>query len=174
MSIAELFHSVQETSAGVALRESALVYPIILSTHLTSIAIFGGMILMTNLRILGLVMRATPVSQLYLALRPWKRMGFVIMVTCGVLLAGCEADKYYPNPIFWTKMTLLATVFVHAMIFRSSVYANPRAMDVRVPPIAKIAAVTSMLLWLSIMSAGRWIAYWDPPIARIAPTSQLR
>jgi hypothetical protein len=23
--------------------------------------------------------------------------------------------------------------------------------------------VTSIVLWLSIMSAGRWIAYWEPP-----------
>ena len=174
MSIAELFHSIQEIPVAVEMRESALLYPIILSTHLASIAIFGGMILMTNLRILGMVMPGTPVSQLYLALRPWKRLGFVIMVSCGVMLAGCEADKYYPNPIFWTKLTLLAMVFVHAMIFRSAVYANPKALDARVPQIAKIAAISSIVIWLSIMTAGRWIAYWEPPREGPARTSQLR
>ena len=174
MSIAEIFHWIQEIPAAVALRESALVYPIILSTHLAAIAIFGGMILITNLRILGLIMTATPVSQLYLGLRPWKRLGFVIMVTCGVLLAGCEADKYYPNPIFWTKLILLALVFLHFILFRGAVYANPKALDAGVPQIAKIAAVTSLVIWLSVMSAGRWIAYWEPPQAKPAQIGQLR
>ena len=174
MSLAEIFHWIQEIPAAVELRESALVYPIILSTHLSSIAIFGGMILTTNLRILGLIMTGTPVSQIYLGLRPWKRLGFVIMVTCGVLLAGCEADKYYPNPIFWTKLTLLALVFAHYLTFRGAVYANPKLLDAGVPRIAKIAAVTSLLIWLSIMSAGRWIAYWEPPLARPAQIGQLR
>jgi hypothetical protein len=32
---------------------SAYFYPIVLATHLTCIAIFGGMILITNLRLLG-------------------------------------------------------------------------------------------------------------------------
>ena len=56
MSLAELFHAVQETGWATALRESALAYPIVMSLHLSSIALFGGMILMTNLRLLGLAM----------------------------------------------------------------------------------------------------------------------
>src|SRR5712692_10250352 len=150
MSLAEILHAIQETSPATDFRESALVYPIILSTHLTCIAIFGGMILLTNLRILGLALVGTPVSRLYLALRPWKRLGFCIMVFCGLLLAGSEADKYYPNPIFWTKLTLIALVLVHYLIFRGEIYTKPKALDNGVSGFAKVAAVTSILLWLSI------------------------
>ena len=39
---------IQELSLFTAVRESALVYPVLLSTHLTCIAIFGGLILVTN------------------------------------------------------------------------------------------------------------------------------
>src|SRR5579862_3987974 len=172
MSIAEIFHAIQQTEAGTAFRESALVYPIILSTHLTCFAIFGGMILLTNLRILGLAMVDTPVSQLYLALRPWKRVGFCIMVFCGICLAGSEADKYYPNPIFWTKLTLLFTIFLHYLVFRRDVYSNPKALDAGIPRVARIAAITSIVLWLGVVTAGRWIAYWDAPNQARAPIMQ--
>ena len=174
MSLAELFHALQETAPATAFRESALVYPIVLSLHLTCIAIFGGMILITNLRILGLVLHSTPVSRLYLALRPWKRLGFCIMVFCGLLLAGSEADKYYPNPIFWTKVTFIGLVLIHYLMFRGAVYSNPKAMDSGISSMAKTAAVTSIVLWLSIMSLGRWIAYWEPPLERQVQSSQRR
>jgi hypothetical protein len=163
MSIAEIFHAIQQTEAGTAFRESAVVYPIILSTHLSCIAIFGGMILVTNLRLLGWFMVDVPFSRLYLALRPWKRLGFCIMVGCGLCLAGSEADKYYPNPIFWTKLTLILMVLVHYIIFRGIVYRNPKALDAGIPKMARIAAASSLILWLSIVTAGRWIAYWEPP-----------
>jgi len=44
----------QNTSIATGIRESALVFPIILSLHLTGMGLFGGMILMTDLRILGI------------------------------------------------------------------------------------------------------------------------
>ena len=174
MSLADIFHAIQETPLGIAIRESALVYPIILSLHLSCIAIFGGMILITNLRILGVALASTPISKLYLALRPWKRVGFCIMVTCGILLGGSEADKYYPNPIFWTKLILIAMVLVHYLIFRGAVYSRPEVLDGGVSRMAKAAAVTSIIIWLGIMSAGRWIAYWEPPDMNKAQTTLPR
>ena len=41
MSLADIFHSIQETSFATGIRESALAYPIIMVTHLASIAVFG-------------------------------------------------------------------------------------------------------------------------------------
>jgi hypothetical protein len=136
-----------------------------MSLHLTSIAVFGGMILMTDLRLLGLALRTIPAADVIRQLRPWKRAGFVIMATCGVLLAASKADEYYPNPYFRIKMTLLALVGAHALVFRRSVYAKPEELDraPEMPAAAKVAACLSLALWLGIMSAGRWIGYYEPP-----------
>ena len=51
-------HSIQSFEFLTAFSESVLVYPIVLSIHLACIALFGGMILMTNLRLLGLTSKA--------------------------------------------------------------------------------------------------------------------
>jgi hypothetical protein len=74
-------------------------------------------------------------------------------------------DKYYANPYFLTKMVLLILVGVHAMVFHRSVYGNTQALDraPQMPGIAKVAAITSLILWIGIASAGRWIAYYEPP-----------
>jgi hypothetical protein len=154
---------IQATDLATALRESELMYPIVMSTHLAAIALFGGMILMTDLRILGLAMRSYPISDLVGQLRPWKWMGFVIMVTCGVLLAAAKAESYYDNPYFHLKITLLILIGVHALIFRRNVYRNTANLDraKAVPRVAKIAAGLSLALWLGVLCCGRWIAYYE-------------
>src|SRR5215467_2321403 len=52
------------------IRESALVYPVIMTTHLSCIALFGGMILMTDMRLLGLALNKYTVTEVVSALRP--------------------------------------------------------------------------------------------------------
>jgi hypothetical protein len=145
-------------------RETPWVYPIIMATHLGCIALFGGMILMTDLRFLGVALTRTRVSAVVNGLRPWKRLGFVIIVACGLLLAGSEAEKYLSNPYFWTKMTLLLLVGVHALIFKPRVYDHPEKFDnlTVMPSNVKAAAAISLTLWLAIPTMGRMIAYYEP------------
>jgi hypothetical protein len=165
MPISSFLQLVRDTPLATGIRESANAYPIIMSLHMTSIALFGGMILITDLRLLGLAMRNRPAADVIRQLRVWKRVGFVVMVSCGVLLAASKADQYYPNPYFRLKMTLLALVGVHALVFRRSVYGSPEKLDKapKMPPAAKAAACLSLVLWLGIMSAGRWIGYYETP-----------
>ena len=165
MTPGEIAQAIQDIPFFAAIRESGMPYPIILSTHLTCIAIFGGLILMSDLRLLGLALNNVPVSEVLLRTRPWKRVGFVIMVTCGILLGGSKFFNYYNNPYFDVKMTLLAMVGLHAIVFHRSVYADPTKLDglKRMPGVAKAAGLISMVLWVGILSMGRWIAYFEWP-----------
>jgi len=164
MSILELFRWVQDTAPMTALRESALVYPIVMTGHLTGMALFGGMIAITDLRLLGWAMRSSSITDVVEQLRVWKRIGFVLVVGCGAMLLGSKAELYYYNPFYWTKMALLLLVGIHALAFRS-VYGNPAALDStpQVPGKAKIAACLSLIIWIGLVTAGRSIAYWDVP-----------
>jgi len=146
-------------------RESQYVYPIVMATHLSSIALFGGLILLTDLRLLGFALTDVPVTDLVRGTRIWKRIGFVIMVTMGLLLATSKMDKYYNNPYFLLKIFLLLMVDVHALIFRPGVYNNTEAIDraPAIPRVARAAAIVSMAIWIGIASCGRWIAYFEPP-----------
>jgi hypothetical protein len=121
------------------------------------------MILMTDMRLLGLALKKYTVTEVVSALRPWKRIGFCIMITMGLLLAGSEAEKYHHNPFFWIKMCLLLTVGVHAVIFRPRVYNRTAEIDraPRIPTRAKVAAVFSLLIWCGILTFGRFIGYYE-------------
>lgn len=156
--------SIQNIDFLTAIRESAMVYPCILSTHLTCIALFGGMILVTDLRLLGLTYKGLTITDVVTSLRPWKRLGGVIMITMGLLLATSEAEKYVPNPFFWTKMVILGLIGVHALIFRPIVYNKTEELDRSpvIPMRAKAAAILSLVLWTGMFTMGRLIAYWEP------------
>ena len=115
---------IQATDFFTYLRGSAYVYPSILSLHMVGIAFFGGMILMTDMRLLGLAMRNRPVSDVVDQLRVPKRYGFLLAATMGVLMLGCKAEEYYYNAFFRAKVTLLILIAVHALIFRGRVYTR--------------------------------------------------
>jgi hypothetical protein len=164
MSPAQIANAIQDTEFFTAIRESGLAYPIILSSHLTMIAVFGGLILATDLRLLGWALTSVPASEIIRRTRPFKYVGFVCMISLGIMLGGAKLADYYSNPFFLIKMSLLATVGVHALVFRPRVYKNPEILDgpAGIPRVAKVAAVLSLMLWIGILSMGRWIAYYEP------------
>jgi hypothetical protein len=86
------------------------------------------------------------------------------MITMGLLLGSSEADKYYINPFFWWKLTFLALIAVHALIFRPLVYNHPEKLDesAETPGYAKLAAVLSLALWFGVLTMGRLIGYYEP------------
>lgn len=147
------------------IRGSGYEYPILLSLHLVGLAFFGGLILITDLRLLGWILRDQPIASVVNALRWPKRIGFLWVATCGFLLGMSKAEGYFLNTFFQLKMTFLFLVFVHAMIFRPLVYNHPEELDKspQIPGRAKLAAALSLILWLGILSFGRGIGYLNSP-----------
>jgi|HubBroStandDraft_1064217.scaffolds.fasta_scaffold53413_3 hypothetical protein len=165
----EFVQWIQLTGFFTALRGSAYVYPIVLSLHMVGIALFGGMILITDLRLLGWGMRKRSIAEVVNQFRVPKRWGLLLTVTCGFLMFGSKAEEYYYNAFFRTKLILLALVLVAELVFYRGVYANPAALDQApsVPGNAKLAAALSLLLWTSIACCGRGIGYIEPPLDKI-------
>jgi len=165
MTVAEISHVIQSSAFFTSVRQSELFYPTVMATHLTCIAIFGGMILMTNLRLMGLALTSTPLASVIDSTRNWKRGGFLLMVSCGILLAGSRLDSYYANPFLQLKLSLLTVIGIHGLVFRRSVYYGAAEID-RLPKLplrARLAGALSLALWLGVVTCGRWIAYYDPP-----------
>jgi len=159
MSIASVLQWVESTDLSTAIREGALPYPIIGGFHLLAIALFGGMLVITDLRLLGWALARWPVSEVVREFRVWKRAGFVLVVASGLLLAWAEPQKLFRSPSFWVKMALLTLVGVHALVFRRSVYANTARLDEAVNGRARLAAALSLVLWAGLIVAGRLIAF---------------
>lgn len=135
----------------------AYAYPVLLSLHMAALAFFGGMIVVTDLRLLGLGMRSYSVSEIVNGLRVPKRFGFALAAACGVLLLGYGTERYSWNRWFGIKIALLVLAAISYLIFRRGVYNNAAELDraTRIPGRAKLAAGLSLLLWTGVACAGR-------------------
>ena len=159
MPVPAVVEWIYDTELSIAIREGGLAYPVIGGVHLLSIAWFGGMLVATDLRLLGWAMRHRPVSEVMQQFQLWKRLGFVTVAVTGLLLAWCEPIRLYQSPSFWVKMALFVLVGVHALVFRAGVYRNPSKLDMKVTRKAKLAAVVSLILWAGLIVSGRLIAF---------------
>ena len=161
LSIPPILEKIESTDLSIAIREGGLPYPIIGGIHLLAIALFGGMVLATNLRLLGWGSGRWRVSELVQQFRPWKWVGLVVVTIPGFLLTWCEPIKLYRSPSFWIKMVLFAMLGVHAIVFRRDVNNNTAALDKSLTAKAKLAAALSMIIWAGLVVFGRWIALDD-------------
>jgi hypothetical protein len=159
MTIQSMLEGIESTGLSIAIREGGLPYPIIGGLHLLSIALFGGILLITDLRLLGWALTTRKVSDVWHMGLAWKRLGFVAVVMTGLLLTWAEPIRLYRSPSFWIKMTLFALVGVHALVFRRSVYSYPEKLDAGVGWLAKLAAAASLVLWAGLVVSGRLIAF---------------
>ena len=160
-----LLQWIQNSGVFVYLRSSAYLYPVILALHVSAISLFGGMVVMTDLCLLGWIPRQMSATAVVDGLRVPKRIGLLIAATFGLLLFCCKAEQYYYNVYFRTKLLLLALVAVHALVFRTRVYNRPNEMmPVGLSNLpARLAALLSLLLWAGILTAGRAIGYLPAP-----------
>ena len=159
----------QATGLFTYLRGSSYTYPVVLALHMVMIAFFGGLILMTDLRILGIAWTRYPIQEILEKTRTFKKHGLILMLILGFLLFGCKAEEYYYNAFFQMKVALLILVGINYLVFRGSVYNNGAELDrtPTAPGYAKLAAALSLFLWIAIACSGRGIGYIEPPLEKL-------
>ena len=150
-----------QTSVGSAIRQSLWLFPAIETMHLLGMAALLATITLLDLRLMGLAARDQPISKMSARLIPWAWLAFAVQVITGTLLFSSEAVKIYGNPAFRLKMLLLLLAGGQALIFQTLVPRKLTAWDDRpaLPVAAKVIGLTSILLWLGIVTAGRFIGF---------------
>jgi hypothetical protein len=150
-----------QTSVGAAIRQSLWLFPAIETVHLLGMTALVGTITVLDLRLLGWAMPRQRVSQVASRLLPWAWLGFGVQVVTGTLLFSSEAVKVYGNPAFRLKMLLLLCAGIQALIFQIVVHRKLPAWDERpsLPFSAKVMGLISILLWVGIVTAGRFIGF---------------
>jgi hypothetical protein len=162
MHLTQFFRWLQETRVGAGISESLWLFPLIETIHVLGIVVLVGATGILDLRLMGFALKRQPVSQLSKQLLPWAWSGFAVMFTTGTLLFSSESTKLYNNGAFLFKMVLIFLAGLNALVFQTTVYRTVGAWDqAPVAPIAaRVAGCFSLLLWIGVVAAGRWIAYW--------------
>ena len=151
----------EQSVVGAAVRQSLWLFPAIETVHLLGITVLVGTVAAFDLRLLGWAFERTPVAELARRLLPWTWAGFGLQVATGGLLFSSEATKMYVNPAFRLKMLLICFAGVQAFIFQLAAGPRLAAWDERnvVPVGARIGGLVSILLWIGVVAAGRWIGF---------------
>lgn len=146
--------AVERTPFAVWATESALAYPVANTAHVVGAIILVGAIGLLDLRILGYA-RGAPLPILARALMPLAAAGFALMVASGALLFAADAKALVGSSLFLIKLGLILLAGLNALAFRAAFATR----DEPLPILAKGFAAASLGLWLSVVVAGRWIAY---------------
>jgi len=118
--VLQFFTWIEATPLGAALRDSLWLFPVVESFHLLGLAVIGGAVLMLDMRMLGLGLTRTSLSELARDTRPFLFWSLMVMLISGFLLFASEATKCYANAAFWFKMGSLAL----AILFTFTVQAG--------------------------------------------------
>ena len=150
-----------ETKWSIALHESLYLYPWIESTHVLSICLFFGTILFVDLRLPGKVFNNLSVADVNRKVLPLTLFGFLVMSVTGLLLFYAIPVRNYQNIFFRIKILLIVIAGINAFFFhrRMSKEAKVWDKDSSIPSSMKNSAITSLVLWSSVIISGRMIAY---------------
>ena len=144
-----------------AIRESAWGYPIIETAHVASIVAFAGLVIMMDLRLVGLAFTHAPMTQIQRRLFPWQMAGLVPSAVTGLLLCCVDPLRYYGNVFFRVKLVLLALAGFNALGFHLRTFRTVGQWDEdpQVTARARLAGGMSLLLWSATIVSGRLVAY---------------
>ena len=161
MTILELCEAIQSMPWAAGIKESSWKFPLIESVHSLGISAMLWPAALLDLRLLGLVMKRRPVSQVAGQFLPWVWAGFSTMVLTGIVIFCAEAVKCYNSPFFRGKLILIALAGMNALAFHKTVYRNVEAWDKAVvtPFRARMAGALSLLFWIAVVAMGRVVAY---------------
>ena len=155
------FEWVDAFPSSIAIRESLYGYPYLLTAHAIAMALFAGLIIMMDLRLVGFAFRRTPLSQVQKQLFPWQMVLMAISAVTGALLLYSQPLRYYGKVFFWVKMALMVFAGVNALVFHFTTYRTVAAWDSSavVPRGARLAGAFSIVLWAGVVIFGRITAY---------------
>jgi len=154
-----MLHNIVEvmTAVGLAtgLTRSAYVYIAVSASHVLGIALLLGPIILVDLWLLGARISLNEAS--LAALRTAAKAGVALAITSGVLLFSSTPAEYARNPVFWTKLSLVAVALANALAFE--MMTRRKGLGALTLTSKRLFGATSLLAWLSVLLLGRAIAF---------------
>jgi hypothetical protein len=151
----------EDSALADNIRENDLLFPLIESVHVLSICLVVGSILEVDLRLLGLASINRPVSRVANGILPLTWGAFAVAVASGSLLFISNATKYLENGYFVAKILLICAAGLNMVVFH---FISARDLpkwekEKTLPFSARLAGGLSILLWVSVVTCGRWIGF---------------
>lgn len=136
----------------VALGAHPWAYPMLEVAHLVGVALLLGNLVLLELRVFGWGrdLPVEPLARLSLGL---AMTGFGLAAVSGLLMFGTQPGELLANRVFTAKMALIMLAGCNAGWFhaRRSLQLQDRT--------ARVLMSVSTVMWLLVLTCGRWIGY---------------
>ena len=156
-----LAEQIENSGIGIAIAESRFAYPVIEGIHLIGLSVSVGLIFLTDLRLMGLILKRVPIEKILHHLRPYVLGGFAAIFISGILLFWSSALRMLESPAFVFKLLFIALAGLNALYFELKVVPrNSRALELATLPRSfRYAGLASLTLWTLTIVCGRLIPY---------------
>jgi hypothetical protein len=149
------------TRISTLFQDQLWVVPTSQSIHIVCVCLVFASAIMINLRLLGVGASGRTISQLTDQVVPWMWRALCVLLFTGVVQTIAEPVRQFVAPVFWAKMMMVIVVALMTAVFARKVRANAARWDAAGtrPSSAKVFAIVSTMLWIAIITCGRFIGY---------------
>ncbi len=136
----------------VALGAHPWAYPMLEVVHVIGVALILGNLVLLELRVFGWAstLPIEPLARLSLGL---VGVGFGFAMLTGLLMFGTQPGELLANRVFTVKMALIMLAGCNAGLFHSR-----RSLQLQ-DTTARASMLLSLVIWILVITCGRWIAY---------------
>jgi len=157
MSALAFFEWLDASLLGAAAKAYGGVYAGAQSLHLTALALLGGTVLVTDLRLLNILLRDVPSEVIAEEAHKWFKIALCVMVASGVFMVAGVAQKAYYNEAYWAKMAALLIGILFVFFLKRPLLQRDHSTIT--PWVLKAVAIASTMVWFTVAACGRWIGF---------------
>ncbi|MDP9085045.1 MAG: hypothetical protein M3N50_14970 [Pseudomonadota bacterium] len=154
----EFIQWIAHTSVSKLIANVDWIIPAFQTVHILAIAVVISTMGMLDLRLMGVTGTRYPLRAMVHRYVPWMWIAVLVLLCTGTVLIIGEPERSLGNWVFQVKMGLLASVLLLTVVFRQVLKRQADAWE-RPQWAAKLTGLVSLILWVGIIVAGRWIAY---------------
>jgi hypothetical protein len=168
MTIIQFLQILHDSEFGTSVRESLYLFPLLEGIHLIGLALSVGLIIATDLRLIGVFLKQVPVNEVLHNFRPYVLMGFLITFVTGIILLWAEGPRIWEIPVFPLKLALIVVAGFNALWFELKFGRTVQVwgQQAQFPAGAKLAGWVSLISWSGVVILGRLIPYLEATQSR--------
>ncbi len=128
------------------------VVPATQTIHILALAMVFFLMTNFDLQVMGLIARPTEPNWTRRPL-PWLWWGLTVLLASGlILIVGEPRRELFSWPLRIKLVLVVVATLLTVVLSRMAARSPP-------PPVARLIAALTLLCWVVIVVAGRWIAY---------------
>ena len=133
------------------------VFAVVQMVHLVALAMLGGTVLVSDLRLLGVLLSDVSSESVVNNMDRWFSVALIVIALSGVFMSSAVAIKLYYNEMFWAKMIGLFFGAAFVYFIRRPLLRHPH--DTINVWSLRLIAISSMIIWFTVAASGRWIGF---------------